>query len=82
MQIQQREREREREDSVVSFLLDNFDFMLSREWGLLSGIHDKIDGPKGEYEMIGALLRDRNKGERTSSKSESGFSKLGGWPTT
>ncbi|XP_052183012.1 uncharacterized protein LOC127795397 isoform X2 [Diospyros lotus] len=70
------ELKREREDSVVSFLLDKFDFLLSEEWGLLSGIHDRIDGPKGEFEMIEVLLKDRNKGERTSSKSESGFSKL------
>ncbi|XP_052182178.1 disease resistance protein RPM1-like isoform X2 [Diospyros lotus] len=48
-------------DSVVSFLLHKIDFLLSREWALLSGINDEIGGLKRELEAIGALLRDSDR---------------------
>ncbi|XVE91740.1 hypothetical protein REPUB_Repub01dG0037100 [Reevesia pubescens] len=50
-------------DGAVSFLLHKIDYLLSREWGLLSGIDNEVDGLKHEFETIGALLREAdNKG--------------------
>ncbi|KAA8544432.1 hypothetical protein F0562_022444 [Nyssa sinensis] len=43
-------------ESAVSFLLDKIDFFLSREWDLLSGINNEVDGLRNEFETIRALL--------------------------
>ncbi|XP_022733824.1 disease resistance protein RPM1-like isoform X2 [Durio zibethinus] len=45
-------------DGAVSFLLQKIDYLLSREWSLLSGIDNEVDGLKHEFETIGALLRE------------------------
>ncbi|OMO57396.1 putative Disease resistance protein RPH8A [Corchorus capsularis] len=45
-------------EGAVSFLLHKIEYLITREWDVLRGIDNEVDGLRHEFETINALLRE------------------------